>query len=514
VSHFTRYNHEAKNGRAEEDLRLSNTSALVPKDTDCHVEPIRQHEVERAIKSSKNTAPGHDGIPNVFFFKLPQECLTDLLSLYNSSLFSANVPWSWKLGVWIPILKPGKDPTLVQSSRPICKLSCVGKLMERIVKNRIEYDLERGDKLRGEQDGFRRGRSTMDSLLKIKHFIDVTFNRGEFCAVVYLDLEGAYDGVWHQGLLHKLLTIGIHKDYVRWIQDYLKDRRGKVSLGVSESSVMPITCGLPQGAVLSPLLFNVMLFDIPVAEEVQLAIYADDITIMCRGTTRDGLRRTLQDYLDMLMNWLTEWKFKVNPTKCSQQIFTRRRLVPDVILRINNTALNAVREQRVLGMIFDAPKLNFAKHVDALKIEGKKRLNFLRAISSAKWGADRNLLRQVYVSFVRSKLEYGSILFGELPQATLRKLEVLQNVGLRCILGARKTSPILSMEVESYIPPIGLRFRYLTAKWYIKLMHRNATVEILGLNTRSAPGTFGFRATTVLSLMHMPTVQRTPTDTI
>jgi ribonuclease HI len=248
-----------------------------------------------------------------------------------------------------------------------------------------------------------------------------------------------------------------------------------------------------------------------------LAIYADDITIMCRGTTRDELRHTLQGYLDTLMAWFKEWKFKVNPTKCSQQIFTRKRTVPDVILRIDNAALSAVADQRVLGVIFDAPNLNFAKHVDALKIDGKKRLNFLKAISSPKWGADRNLLRQVYIGFVRSKLEYGSILMGELPTVTHRKLEVLQNIGLRCILGARKTTPILSMEVEAYIPPIGLRFRYLTAKWYIKLMHRrdtDNTVKSLELNKINSPGTYGFRATTVLNLLQMPAVQRTATDIV
>jgi hypothetical protein len=212
VNHFTRFNHDVENGEADTELRLSNAEALVRKESEGQVDPIVIHEIERAIKSSKNTAPGHDGIPNIFFKKLPKQCLTDILSLFNNSLFSASVPSSWKLGVWIPIFKPGKDPTLVQSSRPICKLSCVGKLMERIIKNRLEFYLERNNKLRGEQDGFRRGRSTMDSLLKIKHFIDVTFKRGEFCAIVYIDLEGAYDGVWHQGLLHKLISIGIQND--------------------------------------------------------------------------------------------------------------------------------------------------------------------------------------------------------------------------------------------------------------------------------------------------------------
>lgn len=99
----------------------------------------------------------------------------------------------------------------------------------------------------------------------------------------------------------------------------------------------------------------------------------------------------------------------------------------------------------MLGVIFDSPKLKFNEHVEYLKVEGNKRINIMRALSSTKWGASKKLLWRVYISFIRSKIEYGCAVLGELSHKNVRKLEVLQNTALRCILGARQTCPIVSM---------------------------------------------------------------------
>ncbi|KAF2346960.1 Reverse transcriptase domain, partial [Trinorchestia longiramus] len=129
------------------------------------------------------------------------------------------VPPGWKWGIWIPILKPGKDPEQVSSYRPICLLSCIGKLMERTIQRRLEYWVDSNNLLLGEQAGFRRGKSTMESLLIAKDFIANTFSRKQICVTVYLDLDSAYDSVWHERIIYKLIASGLEKTYVKWLKN-------------------------------------------------------------------------------------------------------------------------------------------------------------------------------------------------------------------------------------------------------------------------------------------------------
>ncbi|KAF2348089.1 Reverse transcriptase domain [Trinorchestia longiramus] len=162
--------------------------------------------------------------------------------------------------------------------------------MERMIQRRLEYWVETNNLLLGEQAGFRRGKSTMDSLLIAKDFIANTFSRKQIYVAVYLDLDGAYDSVWHEGIIYKLIASGLEKTYVKWLKNYLTGRTASVRLGAVQSEGVPITWGLPQGAVISSLLFNIMLSDLPVADGVQLIIYADDINILSKGDSLTEVR--------------------------------------------------------------------------------------------------------------------------------------------------------------------------------------------------------------------------------
>lgn len=205
--------------------------------------------------------------------------------------------------------------------------------------------------------------------------------------------------------------------------------------------------------------------------EVTVVSYADDITLLCTSACLVDAGTYMQQYLDSLSQWLVKWKFLLNPAKSTMQVFTKKRIIPPIILKIDQNNLSNRPTQRVLGVIFDSPKLTFSAHIAKVKEDCERRIQVIRALSSTKWGCSRNILRTIYISYIRTKLEYGCVLFGELSDKNLRKLEVLQNRALRCILGARKTSPILSLEIEAHIPPINLRFRYICAKWCSKVLN-------------------------------------------
>lgn len=480
------------------------------------VDPISKHEVQTAIALSKNTSPGEDRVSNVFLKKAPDNILEMMTSCFNTSLYSGQVPEDWKIGITCPIPKPGKDLSLTGSYRPITMLSCIGKVMERIIQRRLEHYLETNRVFPPTQSAYRKGRGTSDSLALLTHHIHSGLDRKEFTIVVYLDLEGAYDRVWHNGLISKMMNLKINNYYTYWVKNYLKDRFIKVRVGSCVSEKRPLPQGVPQGAVISPCLFNIMLHDIPTHPDIKTVIYADDITLACSARDIHTAKRMMQNYLRTLTEWMENSKFNVNPRKCSYQIFTRARIIPNISIRVSNQNIAQTQYQRVLGVRFDAPKLTFHSHIDYLKEICRDRLPVLRALSSTHWGSSREALRRVYISFIRSRIEYGCIIFKDFPKKYIQKLNVIQNTALRCILGARKTSPITSLEVEAYIMPLELRFKYLFMRWYIKTIYgpHGEGVDELAQITTLLPCTpannslFAAKARTILQDMRMPHIKQ------
>ena len=270
--------------------------------------------------------------------------------------------------------------------------------MERVLQRRIEHHLENNKVFSATQCGFRRNRSTTDILAILKHNIVESKKDKEYCLVTYLDLESAYDCVWHAGLITKVKSLGIHDDILKLLTNYLKDCTIKVRIGARESRNKPLTRGLPQGAVLSPTLFNVMLYDIPKSQSVKVVSYADDITLLTSNRDIQEAQQDMQNYLRILTTWLGKWKFILNPSKCSFQIFTNKRSIPNVNLQVARQQIPQTEQQRVLGVIFDAPKLTLSHHLTYLKNDCNKRLGAMRSISSNRI---KLVIHQLYPEQVR-----------------------------------------------------------------------------------------------------------------
>ena len=427
------------------------------------------HELLYCLQSLKNNSPGNDDIPNIFLQHLPVQFLHWILYLFNSSYFLGAVPPAWKLGIFCPIPKPRKDPFTVHGYRPITLLSCLGKLFERMLKHRLTQFLESSRVFRSTQAGFRRGRSTSDVLALLKQSVSQALSSSLFCVAVFIDLESAYDCVWQDGLLYKLQRVGCDMRTILWLQDYLRQRPVRVRVGDTYSSEKFLQCGLPQGAVLSPILFNVMLHDLPVSEGVHILSYADDISVVCSATTLDAARALMQGALDRLTAWFLKWGFRINVDKSSYQLYTRKRYMLPLPLTLCGQHLRYEHRQRILGVIFDAPRLTFAPHVASVRADGLRRLQVLRALSHAQWGSSWLLLRRIYVAFIRSRLCYGSVVFLECSLKSIAALKSVENAALRCVLGARKTSPIVSLEVEAFIMPLPLHLQFLYAKYALRV---------------------------------------------
>ena len=172
----------------------------------------------------------------------------------------------------------------------------------------MEFYLESTNCLHPSQYGFRPGRCIEDITLQLTSQI----NNWGYCAVVYLDLQGAFDGVWHHGLLCKAARLRFRGNIIRWLQDYLSERTQSVIVHRHTSAPASITVGVPQGAALSPLLFNIMMYDLFSSDHVQSFIFADDRTVACSGSLLSDVELCMQDHLNRLSAWFAMWCFQEN----------------------------------------------------------------------------------------------------------------------------------------------------------------------------------------------------------
>ena len=433
--------------------------------------PITFSELKFAIAKVKNTAPGEDNITYELIKNLPMHILHEFLYLINLSFQTGVFPTQWKKGLVLPIFKPNKPKGVPSSYRPITLLSCLGKIYERILNSRLQFIIEEKRLLSPSQSGFRKKQGTMDTLLQIEQEIRVSLNK-KLCSVfVYIDLQSAFDSIWGRGLIYKLMTLGIRGNLLKILNSFFENRENKVLFNNSFSTPFNIAAGTPQGSVLSPTLFNLMLQDIPQDSLIQSFIYADDITFCSSNKNPMQAAVDLQRYLDSFIAWTKEWGLRVNPDKCVIQHFTRK-ITPIPYLSLDNNPIIYKSAHRVLGMILDSPKLTWTPHLQYLVNDCQRRLGLLRIISSPVWGASLKILRQTYISYIRSKIAYGCILYDSSRSPLLKKLEIVQNHAMRLMIGARKTSPILSLQVEAFIPPLTLHRGFLIVKNYIKLISK------------------------------------------
>ena len=208
-------------------------------------------------------ATGHDDIHPWLLRNAGPVAKDAMLRLFNFSWSLGRFPDTWKLAVTVPILKPGKSAADPLSYRPISLLPCIGKLMERLVYERLYWWLEHNNMLSQEQSGFRREHDTVGQLLRLVTSARDGFNKGEFTLAAFLDATQAFDRVWHDGLRYKLAThYRLSGNILRWLSDFIDNRRACTHVDGATSRLHHHGLGTPQGSTLSALLFIAYIDDV------------------------------------------------------------------------------------------------------------------------------------------------------------------------------------------------------------------------------------------------------------
>lgn len=432
--------------------------------------PFTLEELTIAIRNSHDTAAGPDNVHYQFLKHLTHNAQITLLNCINNIWTSGKIPASWKEATVIPIPKPGKDHQDTNSYRPIALTSCLCKTAERMVNRRLVWYLEKHNKINRLQSGFRKGRSTLDHIIRIETFIRDSFLNRKHAIAVFFDLEKAYDTTWKHGILQDLHQMGLRGRLPLFIKDFLTDRKFRVKINNTYSEQHVQELGVPQGCILSVTLFNIKINSISLAinPNIMACLYVDDLCICSRNNHMQILERDMQRAIDSIHRWSIKNGFKISKTKTAINHFCQlRSLHPNPSLLLDGVPIKVENDTKFLGVILDK-KLSFIPHIKYLKGKTQKALNILKVLAHTRWGAEYSVLKHIYKATIQSQLDYGSFIYGAARTSYTKPLNTVIHQGLRLCMGAYRTTPVNSLYVESHEPPPYLRKLQLSLQYAIK----------------------------------------------
>ena len=202
----------------------------------------------------------------------------------NNILTTKNYPKEWKNAIIIPIFKQGKKENIPGNYRPITLVNCMSKIFEKILSNRLQFYLEKNKLYPSSFFAFRKGLGARDCLLKIYDFIQLSFSKKQHVDCINLDIEKAFNQSSKFLIIQNLLELGVKGNILNIIDSFLSDRKFKVKVNEIFSKEQKIKNLLPQGSPLSPILFQIAIFniikDLMIDENIKIFVYADDITVI------------------------------------------------------------------------------------------------------------------------------------------------------------------------------------------------------------------------------------------
>ena len=418
---------------------LPPTESLPPPPVAIDSITLAQLDVLEALESlDVSKSMGIDGIPS----KLLKSCALALYipihHLFSVSLTKHIIPNEWKCHSITPIHKSG-DKAQVTNYRPISLLCIISKVLERLVYDHLNKFITKNCIISCSQFGFRKSHSTNQQLLLFLHKVHQSLNCNSNCDVIYLDFRKAFDSVPHNELLIKLWSIGITGNCWYWIKEYLhvSHRTQQVCINGCYSSSLPVISGVPQGSILGPLLFLLYVNDLPIEVSHSTPyLFADD-TKCLKAISSDLDSLQLQQDLNSLSAWSTDWKLSFNELKCillSFQSSNTSALTPTTTTtsyQVNGHVIAPKSQHRDLGVVM-SHDLSWTGHLSLIVKQAYKKLGLLRRSFSATTSISAK--KSLYLSLVRSQLVYCSQVWHPHLVKDIKLLEDVQRRASKFIL--------------------------------------------------------------------------------
>ena len=444
LNHFeTLHSEHTLTKKQDEILELLETSEKTKNKFDELDTNITENELFTATKKLKTKkAVYSDKIRNEMIKSSADILKTGFLKIFNKILKTGEFPEVWTEGLISPIHKSGNTLD-TNNYRGICVSSCMGKLFCSILNTRLMNFVNNKKIIHPSQIGFMPGNRTADHALTLKTLHD-TFvkptNSGKIYAC-FVDFRKAFDSVWHQGLFYKLLKNKIGGLFYDLIKNMYSNTKCAIKISNNRTPFFQYKKGVRQGCILSPILFNLYINEIPTLFENTLSdpfilpngtkinslLYADDLVILSRS------KSGLQNCLDQLHQWCTMWLMQVNTKKTKIMIFQKHNSKQPLNLKfhIGDKLIETTKEYTYLGLKltqngnFKAAQQQLSEKALHALYKIKKKLDFHKLTPK--------LALKIFDSIISPILLYNSEVWGAYEKDNLNKWETsdIEKVNLR-----------------------------------------------------------------------------------
>ena len=369
------------------------------------------------------------------------------------------------------------------SYRQIALTSTIGKVLERLIANRLSWWLEERSALSPWQAGFRMRRSTTDQCLWLSQFITdglQSTQRRRSIGTLF-DLSLAYDRVWRTGLLMKMSKMGVPSRFTEWLTFWFINRIARVLVNGAICPFRTIKESLPLVSVHSPLLFTIYVDDLLAEFERDTFVraYADDLLIAHSARNKDMIVASMQPEVDKVVAWSKKARLTLSTFKCETAFISLD--CADSAWQANITIDGKRMFGNPIPFFLDFRyhrMLTFAEHVRKLCQSMSSGFNLHRALGGTTWGWHASDCRKIYIAIVRSMLKYAAAAWEPWLLATsTSKLENVQLEAARAISGLVRFTPVETVLAEFQPPPIATRFQAIYLIKADEWVHLPPTVD-------------------------------------
>ena len=437
---------------------------------------LNREVVKEALKLfSPYKSPGPDGLRPIMIKNSLDVIIEDLVEVYRECIITGKIPTSWKRTKVVFIPKPGKsDYSSPSSFRPISLTSFLLKGFERVILWYLNENILHSNIWHKHVFAYRQGLSTESALHKVISNIEKAKEYGNHVVVVFLDIESAFNKVPVFSMIRALKKVGTDMALVRLIGNILSDREILSEMS-GESAEIKVGRGCPQGGILSPVLWNLVMNEAMKTGEKVKAVkpygYADDLSLLAQGIDMNTIIDNLQYNLNIYEKWADENHLRFSPSKTKAMVFTNKRKYNMKAITIHGKKIEIVDTFKYLGVTIDN-RLTWNQHINTVRNKAMASLQQCRKVVGKDWGVTPKVTMWLFVGVIRPILLYSSIVWTKAMEDKTKvdRLSKVQNIAMRMICSGRKSTPTKAMEVILGLEPIDIKVKETALKTMQRLI--------------------------------------------